>query len=106
MAGIYEDWADERRNFYCEQFGRVTTALAKLELSEKRLASAKKYAEETLTVDPYREDIHRLILKIYGAQGKPASVKKHFEGLRELLKKDLGVEPSAETRRVASELLK
>ena len=106
MEGIYEDWADERRNFYSEQFGRVTSALAKLELAEKRLASAKKYAEETLTVDPYREDIHRLILKIYAAQGKPAAVKKHYEAMQQLLKTDLGVEPSAETRRIAAELLK
>jgi DNA-binding SARP family transcriptional activator len=106
MEGIYEDWADERRNFYSEQFGRVTSALAKLELAEKRLASAKKYAEETLSVDPYREDIHRLILKIYAAQGKPAAVKKHYEFMQRLLKTDLGVEPSAETRRIAAELLK
>jgi ATP/maltotriose-dependent transcriptional regulator MalT/DNA-binding SARP family transcriptional activator len=106
MDGIYEDWAEERRHYYSEQFGRVTAALARLELGEKRLASARKYAEETLTVDPYREDIHRLILKIYAAQAKPASVKKHYESMQELLKKDLGVEPSAETRRLASELLK
>jgi ATP/maltotriose-dependent transcriptional regulator MalT/DNA-binding SARP family transcriptional activator len=106
MEGIYEDWADERRVYYSEQFGRVASALARLELSEKRLASAKRYAEETLTVDPYREDVHRLILKIYAAQGKPASVKKHYEAMQQLLKTDLGVEPSAETRRVAAELLK
>ena len=106
MEGIYEDWADERRNFYSEQFGRVTSALAKLELTEKRLASAKKYAEETLSVDPYREDVHRLILKIYSAQGKPAAVKKHYEAMQRLLKNDLGVEPSVETRRVVAELLK
>jgi ATP/maltotriose-dependent transcriptional regulator MalT/DNA-binding SARP family transcriptional activator len=106
MDGIYEDWAEERRHYYSEQFGRVTAALARLELGEKRLASARKYAEETLTVDPYREDIHRLILKIYAAQAKPASIKKHYESMQELLKKDLGVEPSAETRRLAAELLK
>lgn len=106
MAGIYEDWAEERRNFYSEQFGRVTAALAKLELAEKRLASAKKYAEETLIVDPYREDMHRLILKIYAAQAKPAAVKKHFDSMQELFRKDLGVEPSTETRRLAAELLK
>jgi DNA-binding SARP family transcriptional activator len=87
MEGIYEDWAEERRNFYSEQFGRVTSALAKLELAEKRLASAKKYAEETLTVDPYREDIHRVVMKILSAQGKPAAVKKHFDAMQELPEK-------------------
>ncbi len=41
MSGVYEDWAEERRAFYIEQFARVTSALAKLEIGEKRLASAK-----------------------------------------------------------------
>ncbi|HSE18833.1 MAG TPA: tetratricopeptide repeat protein, partial [Pyrinomonadaceae bacterium] len=52
MSGVYEDWADERRQFYSEQFARVVAALAKLSLSEKRWADALKYAGEALAGDP------------------------------------------------------
>ncbi len=106
MTGAYEDWVDDRRGFYTEQFARVTSALAKLELAEKRLPSARKYAEETLTVDPYREDIHRLIMKILAAQGKRPALQKHFDSLEELLKNDLGIKPAPETQRVFRELMK
>lgn len=104
MPGVYENWTDERRNYYSEQFARVTGALAKLSLSERRFTDALKYAGEALKLDPYREDMHRLSLKIYAAQGKIPTAKKHFDEMRELLKADLGIEPSAETRRIASEL--
>ena len=106
MSGVYEDWADERREFYMEQFARVCAALAKLELGEKRLASSRKFAEETLAVDPYREDVHRLIMKIYAAQGKRPAVQKHFSAMQKLLKDELGIEPAAETQRVFRELMK
>ncbi len=106
MAGIYDDWAEERRHFYVEQFARVLNALAKLSFAEKRWAAALTLTSEILRDDPYREDVHRLIMKIHAGQAKPASVKKHFEELQELLKKDLGIEPAAETRRLLEELVK
>jgi DNA-binding SARP family transcriptional activator len=44
-------------------------------------------------------------MKTFAAQSKPASVKKHFEDLAELLDAELGIKPAAETRRLYKELL-
>jgi DNA-binding SARP family transcriptional activator/Flp pilus assembly protein TadD len=105
MAGVYDDWADERRQFYVEQAARVISALAKLSLSEKRWADALKFSGEALREDPFREDMHRLTMKALAAQGKPAAVKKHFEGMKKVLSDELGIEPSPETRRLYKELV-
>ncbi|HUR97905.1 MAG TPA: BTAD domain-containing putative transcriptional regulator [Pyrinomonadaceae bacterium] len=105
MAGIYEGWADERRQFYSEQAGRVISALAKLSLSERRWADALKFGAEALRDDPFREDMHRLTMKALAAQGKPAAVKKHFEGMKKTLADELGIEPSAETNKLFGELV-
>lgn len=104
MTGVYEPWADERRNYYSEQLARVAGALAKNSLNDRRFAEAHKYAAEALKLDPYREDMHRLTMKVLAAQGKSAAVKKHFETMRSLLKDELGVDPSAQTQRLAAEL--
>ena len=106
MSGVYEDWADERRQFYSEQSARVVAALAKLSLSENHWADALKYAGEALAGDPFREDMHRLTMKAFAAQGKPASVKKHFERMKTTLHVELGIEPAEETKRLFSELIK
>src|SRR5688500_20282569 len=79
MSGVYEDWADERRQFYSEQAARVIAALAKLSLSEKHWADALRYAGEALAGDPFREDMHRLTMKEYAAQGKQEAVKEDCE---------------------------
>ena len=80
--------------------------LAKLSVSEKRWTDALKFANEILKIDPYREDLHRLVLKVLSAQSKTTAVKKHYEDMQTLLKSELGIEPAAETRRLFRELVK
>jgi len=104
MSGVYEDWAEQRRVYYREQFSRVLGALAKNSFAEKRWSKALKYSNQILADDPFREDMHRLVMKVFAAQSKPAAIRDQFEGLKNLLKKELGVEPAAETRRVFQEL--
>ena len=106
MAGVYDDWAEERRAYYSEQILRVLNGLAKLSFKEKGWSKALKFSNEILQADPFREDVHRLIMKIFAAQGKTAKVKEQFESLQELLKKELGVSPAVETRKTYQELLK
>jgi DNA-binding SARP family transcriptional activator len=106
MAGVYEDWAEERRHYYAEQFSRVLNGLAKLAFAEKKWSNALKFSNEILQIDPFREDAHRLIMKVFAAQGKRAKVKEQFETLQDYLKKELGVAPAPETRRIFQELLK
>jgi two-component SAPR family response regulator len=106
MSGVYENWADERRLFYSEQHSRVLTGLSKLAFSSKNWSDALKFTNQILQKDPFREDAHRLAMKIYAAQGKRSAVIEQFENLQKLLKKELGIVPSGETRRVFQELLR
>lgn len=106
MAGVYETWAEERRGFFAEQHARVLNALAKLAFGDKSWSNALKFAGEILKSDPFREDAHRLVMKVYAAQGKRSSVVEQFETLQNLLKNELGVAPAPETRRMFQELTK
>ena len=45
MAGVYDDWAEERRPFYAEQFARVLNALAKIAFGEKKWSNALKLCQ-------------------------------------------------------------
>ena len=106
LDGSYEDWAEEQRHFYREQFSRVLNGLAKQAVAEKQWTAALKFADEILAIDPYREDLHRLVMKVLAAQSKPAAVKKHYEDMQTLLKQELGMDPSAETKRLYKDLMK
>ena len=106
MEGLYEAWAEETRGYYRDQFSRVLNALAKLSVEEKHWMDALKFAGEILAIDPYREDLHRLVMKVLAAQSKTSAVKKHYDDMRSLLKDELGIDPSPETKRVFAGLMK
>jgi len=106
LEGSYDDWAEEQRHFFEEQFSRVINGLAKQAVADKQWNAALKYAGEILSLDPYREDLHRLTLRVLAAQGKPAAVKKHYDGMQRLLKDELGITASAETAKLYKELMK
>ena len=106
MAGIYEDWAEELRGFYREQYSRILKSMTKFAFKEKNWAQALNFASEILRDDPYREDMHVFVMRVYAAQGKRSAVKEQFDKLHKLLKSELGVEPAIETRRIFQELFK
>jgi TolB-like protein len=54
-------------------------------------------AARLLTLDPLREAAHRILMRAYAAQGRQASALKQFETCRDILKRELGVEPEPET---------
>ena len=88
---------------------RGTLASAAARLAEKRLASldatgAAAALRHALKIDPYREDLHRLLLRALGAAGDLAAAAAHYKTLSALLHDDLGVEPSGETRRLYTSL--
>jgi LuxR family maltose regulon positive regulatory protein len=105
LEGSYDNWVEERRQFYREQNLRMIGALAKLSYAEKSWAAVTKLCSQILAADPFREDVHRLMMKTFAAQGKPASVKKHFDEMSKLMKTELGIEPAAETRKIYKDLM-
>jgi two-component SAPR family response regulator len=106
MEGSYDNWAETRRHYYREQIVRVLNGLAKLSATEKRWSDAMRFSKETLELDPFREDLHRLVMKVLAAQGKTAGLKKYFGEMQDVLRVELGIEPSAETQRLYQELVK
>ena len=106
MASIYEDWAEELRGFYREQHSRILKSMTKFAFKEKNWVQALHYSAEILRDDPYREDIHVLIMRVYGAQGKRSAVKDQYQKLQKILKTELGVEPAVATKRIFQELFK
>ena len=62
-------------------------------------------AQQILHDDPFREDIHCLLMRSHAALGNKSAVKEQYESLRRLLEAELGVEPSAETNKIYQELI-
>jgi DNA-binding SARP family transcriptional activator len=105
MQGSYEPWVDEQRAYYREQYLRLLESLAGVAQKMEDWAKSMQLAQRILHEDQFREDIHCLIMRAHGALGNRGAVRDHYEGLKRLLKSELGVEPGSETRKLYKELV-
>jgi len=105
MQGSYDTWVDEQRIYYSKQYLQVLESLAAVAEKMKDWSRSMQLAQRILQEDPFREDIHCLLMRSYAAVGNRVAVKEQFEALRRLLVKELGVEPGTETRKTYQELV-
>jgi LuxR family transcriptional regulator, maltose regulon positive regulatory protein len=100
MRGCYEEWVEEQRSYYNERYLHMLETLAMAAFGQKEWPRALQLTNQILRDDPYREDIHCLVMRTHAAQGNRAAVKEQYETLRDLLRKELAVEPASETQKV------
>ncbi len=106
MQGSYDEWVEEQRSYYSEQYMRILEALAVAAQKSEEWLRSLQLAQQILSSDPFREDIHCMLMRAHAGQGNRVAVKEQYESLRRLLRKELGVEPAAETQKMYRELLK
>lgn len=105
MQGSYEDWVEEQRSYYREQYLRMLESLAAVAEKKEEFVRAMDLAQRILRDDPFREDIHCMLMRAQAALGNRVAVKEQYEALRALLQKELGVEPAMQTQKAYKELL-
>ncbi|HEX7720843.1 MAG TPA: bacterial transcriptional activator domain-containing protein, partial [Pyrinomonadaceae bacterium] len=105
MQGSYEAWVDDQRAYYREQHLRMIESLAAAAEKKQEFVRAMDLGQRILRDDPFREDIHCLIMRAQSALGNRVAVKDQYETLRALLQKELGVEPAIQTQKAYKELL-
>jgi LuxR family maltose regulon positive regulatory protein len=105
MQGSYDDWVEEQRTYYREQYLRMLESLASVAQKMEDWQRSLDLAQQILREDPFREDIHCMVMRAFSATGNRAAVREQYETLSRLLQKELGVEPVAETRKVYKELM-
>lgn len=104
LADPFEEWLMAERMRLHEM---VESALTRLLAHYRRVHAtedAVRVAVQLLTLDPLQESVHRLLMQLYIERGRPRSALKQYELCRELLLRELGIEPEAETRRLAAQL--
>jgi|GEM_PF-674247 len=64
-----------------------------------------QYGRRLVTVDPFSEASHRQVMKLYAMGGRRNRALAHYETLRDLLLRELGVEPLEETQALYESIL-
>lgn len=78
--------------------------LSEAELQGSNAELALEYATRAVSIDPLREDAHRLIIRSLASAGRKAEALRKYDQLAVLLKEELKIDPDASTKALAAEL--
>ncbi len=100
----FEEWARaEGQRLQDLAMGALTKLLAH-EQERGALDAAARIAHRILAIDPLHDEAHRALIGLYVRQGARGEALRQYERYRSLLQRELGLEPDAETRRLAQQL--
>ncbi|MCA1567764.1 MAG: tetratricopeptide repeat protein [Acidobacteria bacterium] len=106
MQGTHDEWVEEKRSYYRDQYLRMLEKLAAAAQGAGEWERSLSLAQKILRDDPFREEVHCRVMRAQAALGNRVAVKEQYETLCSLLLKELGVEPAQETKRVYGESVK
>ncbi|MCA1616294.1 MAG: hypothetical protein LC800_19780, partial [Acidobacteria bacterium] len=105
LQGSSDHWIEEQRAYYRGQYLRMLEKLAAAAQEAGEWERSLALARKILLDDPFREDVHCMVMRAHAAQGNRVAVKGQYETLRDLLRRELGVEPAQATRKVYAGLV-
>ncbi len=96
----YEDWCAEERERLRELYLNLLQRMAGLLAAQRDWAGAAWLCRKALAQEPCREAVHRALMEYLWRQGRQDEALAQYRRLRELLARELGVEPLPETQKL------
>lgn len=97
LTDCYEEWVSSHRLALQDMRLTLLSQLGPLYSQEKEWERAISCYRQILTVDCYREDIYRQLMRCYAACGRQADIKCTYRACQECLRRDLHLAPASET---------
>jgi DNA-binding SARP family transcriptional activator len=99
-------WIENRRAKLRSLLVRGLHALSIISARNNEPALAVQYAAEMIEIDPFRETGYRHLMRLHAEMGNRAEALRIFGKCRELLRDELGADPSQETEAMFMEILR
>jgi len=103
-APLFEEWALLERERLRQLALDTLHCLADAYLEEGAYATGISAARQALRLEPWREETHRLLMRLLACSGQRALALKQYETCRQVLAQELNAEVSLETSALYREI--
>jgi non-specific serine/threonine protein kinase len=104
LADFYDEWVLAEREQYRRLYLDTLARLARLHRSRGDYQRAIEAAKRLLAAEPTSESAHQSLMQSHHALGDYDSALRQYEACQRVLRDELGVEPSAETRTLYAQI--
>ncbi len=105
LPGCFDEWLPAERDRHRLRYLAALRELVTLHEAKHDVAKAISYAERLLVTDPLDEPTYRMLMRLHDARGDRALAVRSYHRCASTLERELGVEPSAQTRLAYDTLL-
>jgi DNA-binding SARP family transcriptional activator len=105
LDGIEGEWTYLARQTLTDVYEAGLEVLIRFHRHRGNLGRSIDAARRLVRDDPYREDIHAMLVELYALKGQRGRAISQYINCRDILQTDLGVAPSRELRASLDEVL-
>lgn len=105
LPGLFDNWILAQREQWRAQYLAALEDLVTASEAQREYTVAIRHAQRLLRADPLHETTYRHLMRLYSLAGNTAGALQVYHTCVTRLEQDLGVLPSAATRRVFESLL-
>lgn len=106
LPGFYDDWVVLERERLHSRFEQQMQQLLQRLLQDRRWTTALEWGDKWIALGQTPEPAYRALMVAYAALGNRAQVVMTYERCQKALEKDLGVDPSDETRGLYEQIMR
>jgi DNA-binding SARP family transcriptional activator/TolB-like protein len=100
----FDDWRMDVQDGILRNALRALTRMIQWARENDDSASCERFSRKLLELDPTVELAYRSLMEIYEARGERTLALQTYQKCRDILRKELQIEPEPETRRLAAAL--
>ena len=100
LPSCYDDWVLPERERLRQIFAKTLERLMTLLESERDYRAAIMYAQRLLRHDPLQEVTYRCLIRLHALSGDRTGAARVYHTCATVLRRELDIEPSVETREV------
>ena len=100
----FDQWVLGERDRLHRMALRAHSQLLDLLTRKESIDEAIATAQRSLRIDPLQEPVHRALMRLYAQSGDPVNALQQYDVLARSLKRELNVNPDAETQKLQREI--
>ena len=93
LEEFYYNWIEELQSYYRDLYLEALKELIAYHSEPGGYEHVIRYGQMFLARDPYQEDVHCHVMEAFVQSGNRAAAIEQFDGLRKMLRRELGVDP-------------
>ena len=93
LEEFYYNWIEELQSYYRDLYLDALKELIAYHADRNDQDLVIRYGQMLLARDAYQEDVHCCVMEAFVRSGNRAAAIEQFDGLRKMLRRELGVDP-------------